>query len=102
MPIPKRSTPYSNSAGGFDFEKPKPRPSAVPYSSTASTPAKNFGTGPSASLSYGIGDKVRHIKFGVGTVTNIVSGGRDYEVTVLFETFGVKKLLASFANLKKC
>ena len=49
-----------------------------------------------------LGDKVRHIKFGVGTVTNIVNGGRDFEVTVLFDTYGVKKLLASFANLKKC
>ena len=39
---------------------------------------------------------------GVGTVTNIVNGGRDFEVTVLFDTYGVKNLLASFANLKKC
>lgn len=31
------------------------------------------------------GDRVRHIKFGNGTVTNIAEGGRDYEVTVNFE-----------------
>ena len=86
----------------FDFEKPKPRPISVPYSSTPAAPARNFGAGPSGSLDYSVGDTVRHIKFGVGTVTNIVSGGRDYEVTVLFETYGVKKLLATFANLKKC
>ena len=102
MPLPRKSVSSSNAAGGFDFEKPKQRPSAVPYAAAPSAPAKNFGTGPSGSLEYTVGDTVRHIKFGVGTVTGIVSGGRDYEVTVLFETFGVRKLLASFANLKKC
>ncbi|MBE5929480.1 MAG: ATP-dependent DNA helicase PcrA [Lachnospiraceae bacterium] len=102
MPVPRKSVTYSNAAGDFDFEKPKPRPSAMPYASTPAAPAKNFGTGPSSSLDYAVGDKVRHIKFGAGTVTNIVNGGRDYEVTVLFDTYGVKKLLASFANLKKC
>ncbi|MBR6536619.1 MAG: UvrD-helicase domain-containing protein [Lachnospiraceae bacterium] len=102
MPVPRKSVTYSNAAGDFDFEKPKPRPSAMPYASTPAAPAKNFGAGPAGSLDYAVGDKVRHIKFGAGTVTNIVSGGRDYEVTVLFDTYGVKKLLASFANLKKC
>ena len=87
---------------GFDFEKPKSRPIAAPYSSTPASPVKNFGSGPAGSLDYAVGDKVRHIKFGVGTVTNIVSGGRDYEVTVSFESYGIKKMLASFANLKKC
>ncbi len=102
MPLPRKSVSYSNAAGDFDFEKPKPRASAMPYASTPATPAKNFGSGPSGSLDYAVGDKVRHIKFGTGTVTNIVNGGRDFEVTVLFDTYGVKKLLASFANLKKC
>ncbi len=102
MPLPRKSPAYSNAAGGFDFEKPRTRPITVPYASTPSAPSKNFGAGPSGTLDYSVGDTVRHIKFGVGTVTNIVSGGRDYEVTVLFETYGVKKLLASFANLKKC
>ena len=35
-------------------------------------------------LGYGVGDLVRHQKFGDGMVVNIVSGGRDYEVTVQF------------------
>lgn len=78
------------------------RASSAPYAATSAPAARNFGTGPLASLDYAVGDKVRHIKFGTGTVTNIVNGGRDYEVTVLFEGYGVKKLLASFANLKKC
>ena len=35
-------------------------------------------------LEYGVGDRVKHIKFGAGTVENIVEGGKDYEVTVNF------------------
>ena len=41
------------------------------------------------------------MKFGEGTVQNIVKGGRDYEVTVDFDKVGVKKMFASFAKLKK-
>ena len=52
-------------------------------------------------LSYNVGDRVRHIKFGNGTVTNIAEGGRDYEVTVNFDRVGVKKMFASFAKLTK-
>ena len=52
-------------------------------------------------LSYNIGDRVRHIKFGVGSVTDIREGGRDYEVTVNFDRVGVKKMFASFAKLTK-
>lgn len=52
-------------------------------------------------LGYTKGDRVRHIKFGEGTVTNIASGGRDFEVTVQFDTAGVKKMFASFAKLVK-
>ena len=52
-------------------------------------------------LGYGVGDLVRHQKFGDGMVVNIVSGGRDYEVTVQFHQAGVKKMFAAFAKLKK-
>lgn len=53
------------------------------------------------ALDYGVGDQVKHIKFGVGTVEGIVEGGKDYEVTVNFEKAGVKKMFAAFAKLKK-
>ena len=53
------------------------------------------------SLDYEVGDTVRHIKFGVGIVKEIVEGGRDYEVTVEFDKVGVKQMFASFAKLKK-
>lgn len=52
-------------------------------------------------LDYQEGDRVSHQKFGIGIVLSIVSGGKDYEVTVDFEKVGVKKMFASFAKLKK-
>ncbi len=52
-------------------------------------------------LDYTTGDRVRHVKFGEGTVQSIVEGGRDYEVTVNFDKAGVRKMFASFAKLEK-
>ncbi len=62
---------------------------------------KTFAAPSSVTLSYQVGDMVSHIKFGKGIVQDIVSGGRDYEVTVDFEKCGRKKMFASFAKLKK-
>lgn len=52
-------------------------------------------------LDYTTGDRVRHIRFGEGTVKSIAEGGRDYEVTVEFDRVGIKKMFASFAKLVK-
>ncbi len=52
-------------------------------------------------LSYQPGDRVRHVKFGEGTVLDIKEGGRDYEVTVAFDGFGERKMFAMFARLVK-
>ena len=69
--------------------------------------AKPFETSPvtvtkADHLDYGVGDRVRHLRFGEGTVLEITEGRKDYEVKVEFDTAGVKKLFASFAKLKKC
>ena len=53
------------------------------------------------TLPYGVGDRVRHVKFGEGTVLDIKEGGRDKEVTVDFDTAGVRKMFAMFAKLMK-
>lgn len=53
------------------------------------------------ALDYGVGDRVSHVKFGTGTVKAVMDGGRDYEVTVDFDTAGTKKMFAGFAKLKK-
>ena len=75
-------------------------------STTSYVPVSNQRTFASAStakttLDYGVGDRVRHIKFGDGEVVAVIEGGRDYEVTVDFDKAGTKKMFASFAKLKK-
>lgn len=62
---------------------------------------QNFQVKKASHLDYQVGDTVRHVKFGLGKVKNIVEGGRDYEVTVEFDRVGVKKMFASFAKLQK-
>ena len=62
---------------------------------------REFKVTKAATLDYEVGDTVRHIKFGVGIVKDIVDGGRDYEVTVDFDKVGIKKMFAGFAKLKK-
>jgi len=71
-----------------------PKPATLP-------PVKQFSGSGLSGLSYAKGDSVRHLKFGVGTVLEITEGGKDYEVTVDFPGYGVRKLLASFAKLQK-
>ena len=68
---------------------------------TAVKPTQSFGTPKGGKLDYGVGDRVRHIKFGEGTVLAVVEGGRDYEVTVDFDGPGTKKMFAAFARLQK-
>lgn len=47
------------------------------------------------------GDRVRHIKYGNGTIIEVKEGVKDYEISVDFDHAGVRKLLGAFANLKK-
>jgi DNA helicase-2/ATP-dependent DNA helicase PcrA len=46
-----------------------------------------------------LGSKVRHIKFGVGTVRRLEGSGDKQKVTVYFNSVGHKKLLLKFAGL---
>ncbi len=62
---------------------------------------RSFGTPKGEGPGYQVGDRVRHVKFGDGTVTAIIEGGRDYEVTVDFDGPGTKKMFAAFAKLQK-
>lgn len=78
---------------------------ANPYASKTASAAPAFGKAFTVDkpdhLSYAEGDRVRHIKFGEGTVQTIADGGKDFEVTVDFDRAGVRKMFASFAKLEK-
>jgi DNA helicase-2/ATP-dependent DNA helicase PcrA len=47
-----------------------------------------------------IGMRVRHVKFGVGTVRRLEGQGDNQKVTVYFNRVGPKKLLLKFAGLE--
>ncbi len=84
--------------GGFDKKATFNSKPFTTYSSSSNVGSINKAVG---GLGYDVGDRVRHIKFGEGTVLNITDGGRDYEVLVNFDNAGQKKMFASFAKLKK-
>ena len=79
------------------------RPAKYQYGAKAGKPynLSDFKVKPAGELDYQVGDRVKHIKFGVGTVQEITKGGRDFEVAVEFDRVGRKKMFASFAKLKK-
>ncbi|MDU8965295.1 MAG: DNA helicase PcrA [Clostridium sp.] len=47
-----------------------------------------------------IGRKVKHSKFGIGTVVSIADSGSDKKLTIAFDNQGVKILMLSLANLE--
>ena len=79
------------------------RPAKYQYGAKAGKPynLSDFKVKPVGELDYQVGDRVKHIKFGVGTVQEITKGGRDFEVAVEFDRVGRTKMFASFAKLKK-
>ncbi|MCQ5202662.1 DNA helicase PcrA [Mordavella massiliensis] len=107
-----KEIPMELLATGIKFEKEekeeeKPQPwqqarqsfRSKPF--TAPKPVQQFKVAGGKGPGYDVGDRVRHVKFGEGIVTSIVEGGRDYEVTVEFDTAGTKKMFAVFAKLQK-
>ena len=69
--------------------------------STKPSFGKEFKIEKAGHLEYIIGDRVKHMKFGEGTVLTIEDGERDYTITVEFDQFGIKKMMAGFAKLIK-
>lgn len=91
---PKRSS-------GISAFGQKPNAYASKTAFAAPSFGKAFTVQKAERLDYREGDRVRHMKFGEGTVQAISDGGKDYEVTVDFERAGVRKMFASVAKLKK-
>lgn len=86
-----QKNPYSSYSRQKTYGQPTSQPSF----------GKQFVVNSSGKPDYEVGDRVRHIKFGVGTVEGLEKGEKDYEVTVNFDRCGVRKMYASFAKLKK-
>jgi DNA helicase-2/ATP-dependent DNA helicase PcrA len=92
-------------SGAGSFAGVKPKEAMAIRASTWETPV---GTKPNRSapvasreLKYRAGQRVQHATFGEGIVIESKLDRNDEEVTVAFKKAGIKRLLASFANLQK-
>ena len=52
-------------------------------------------------VSFKVGDKVTHPKFGEGLITQVKGSGDNEELDIIFQQVGPKRLLANFAPIKK-
>ena len=95
---------YNTYGAGFKRPEKKTPESAKPFIAKNSAGVGSLTKGAdisAASASYGVGDRVSHIKFGNGTVLKIEPEARDKKVTVQFDDFGQKIMYAGFAKLKR-
>ncbi|WP_440286923.1 ATP-dependent helicase [Eshraghiella crossota] len=99
----KKNSEYSSLTGKDHMELPVRKRGQVAFNSYQREAISNtvFDKKTDSAPDYVVGDRVRHIKFGEGTVADMINGGRDYEVTVDFDTAGRKKMFAGFAKLVK-
>ncbi len=63
--------------------------------------SKGVGAVTGGKPDYDVGDRVKHVKYGEGTVTGLEPGPRDYKVTVDFDNAGQKIMYAAFAKLER-
>ncbi len=63
-------------------------------------PAMEIAT-PGGATGLKKGNRVRHAKYGEGTVMMREGDGEDAKLSVIFDRHGLKKLMEKFANLKK-
>ena len=105
----RRSLSSGKTAGGYGFRGSAEMPesgrrtagAAVLRKKNPAFRANEFKVTKADKLDYAVGDRVKHIRFGEGTVTDIRDGARDYEVTVDFDRVGIKRMFASFAKLDR-
>ena len=59
------------------------------------------GAGASGGGDLAVGDRVRHERFGDGTVLTLEGAGADAKATIRFDNIGEKKMLLKFAKIQK-
>lgn len=87
-PTPKK-TPVFAKKTAYSYKEPE----------TAVVPSKSATGG--ENNSWKPGDKVKHKKWGLGTVVRVSGTSKDLELDVAFPSQGVKRLLAAFAPIEK-
>jgi len=93
--------PTSLLSGSMSFAGATPRAAAQRASTWASAPRASPPARPSREPAFRPGQRVKHARFGEGVVVESRVQGDDEELAVAFEKAGIKRLLASFADLRK-
>jgi DNA helicase-2/ATP-dependent DNA helicase PcrA len=102
MPKPEARIPvsgYGAPMGGY-------RPAAPAYRNAGQGAAGSTIGRPAAKPAAPLeqlspGDRVRHMLFGEGTVLTVTKMGADLLYEIAFDTKGTKKLMATYAKIKK-
>ena len=89
-PVPQKRTYYTENATRTQQTSSLGKP-ATPARPAASTSREVFAPG----------DRVKHLNFGEGEILSVKSMGADTLYEVMFDTVGTKKLMATYAKLKK-
>ena len=85
---------------GPAYRSPRRAYGKAGYGRTASGSAAQGGRAPGESKNPLIGTRVRHAKYGVGTIIEVEGEGEDRRFTVSFQDYGPKKLVERYANLQ--
>jgi DNA helicase-2/ATP-dependent DNA helicase PcrA len=80
------------------YRRRGPSVSRTPYGKRAQTRSSNPLSRPSKDPL--VGTRVRHSKYGIGTILEVEGEGEDRKLTVSFQDYGPKKLLERYANLQ--
>ncbi len=81
-----------NDYGSYSYQKTTYKPSKT-YAEPKQT-SQN-------SLTYKVGDSVKHKVFGVGMVVSAVAMGNDVMLEICFDKVGTKRVMSNFAKLEK-
>jgi DNA helicase-2/ATP-dependent DNA helicase PcrA len=83
-----------------EYATARPAPRRNLWESAPPTPREEKAAASGNNL-FKPGEKVTHATFGQGVVVGVKEKDGDVEVSVAFPNLGVKRMLQSFANLKK-
>lgn len=88
----------SNSFGGNTTRTPGQ--GAISYNMNSVAATSSASKGMLSANEATLGRKVRHSKFGVGTIVSVVKDGSDTKLTIAFDTQGIKSFFLNMAPLE--
>ncbi len=94
----RRYEPDPEFSEGYALARRDGHPYGYPPRQARSTSAPRRLRAPSSNPL--IGARVRHSKYGVGTIIEVEGEGEDRKLTVSFQDYGPKKLVERYANLQ--